>query len=146
MWLLYRYRFFFSVAVGGGVFFFVRSIWLWILTSIVVRAVWFIVDRLFEERTIRRDFQHHIAEFKQQFGPYGIRLANKSEADPRVRKSLAEVFTSDLVKLKKTVELLEVMDVMFNAGMRPDGDEYLLHDLKLKYGKSRLANELRPAQ
>ena len=41
-------------------------------------------------------------------------------------------------KLKKTVEQLEMMDTLFKAGMRPEGDEFLLHDLKLKYGKYRL--------
>jgi hypothetical protein len=40
--------------------------------------------------------------------------------------------------LAAAVEQLEVMDTLFQAGMRPQGDQYLLHDLKLKYGRSRL--------
>ena len=48
------------------------------------------------------------------------------------------MFTSNQKKLQKAVEQLEMMDTLFKAGMRPEGDEYLLHDLKLKYGKYRL--------
>jgi hypothetical protein len=30
------------------------------------------------------------------------------------------------------------MDELFKAGLSPQGDEYLLHDLRLKYGRYRL--------
>jgi len=83
-------------------------------------------------------YNAHAAEFKQLYGPYGIRIANKAESDRRIKISLVEVFTDNPKTLKKNVEQLEVMDTLFKAGMQPQGDEFLLHDLKLKYGKHRL--------
>jgi hypothetical protein len=83
-------------------------------------------------------FRRHIADFKQQFGPYGIRIANQAEQDRRLKASLAEVFTDSIPALRTCVEQLEVMDTLFCSGLRPAGDQYLLHDLKLRYGKLRL--------
>ena len=85
--------------------------------------------------------QAHSAQFKELLGPYGIRMINKAEQDPGIRKSLSEVFTPDLKKLKSTVDQLEMMDTLFKAGMQPDADTYQLHDLKLKYGKYRVEKE-----
>jgi hypothetical protein len=139
MWILTFYRFYLSVASGIAVCIFLRqSVWIGILTCIVVRSGWFAIEHVLRDRQVRRDFKRHIQEFKQLYGPYGIRIANKAENDRRIRNSLVEVFTADQTKLKKAVETLEVMDAMFRAGMRPDADEYLLHDLKLKYGKKRM--------
>lgn len=87
-------------------------------------------------------FKQNETEFKQLYGPYGIRLINKAETDWQTKKSLAEVFTNKKSNLKNTVEQLEVMNTLFQAGLKPDGDAYLLHDLKLKYGKHRLEKML----
>lgn len=139
MFLLNFYRFYVSVAAGAAVYFLLlHSVWIWILTTVLVRAGWFGVETLLQRMRTQQAFTRHIGEFKQLYGPYGIRLANKAENDQRVKNSLAEVFTDNKKQLKKNVEQLEVMDTLFKAGMRPEGDEYLLHDLKLKYGKHRL--------
>jgi hypothetical protein len=106
--------------------------------------VWFYIESVSKKWGIDKNFKKHVSEFKQEYGPYGIRIINKAEKEWRVKASLAEVFTSDKKKLKKTVEQLEAMDALFSAGMRPEGDEFLLHDLKLKYGKLRLENSVRP--
>jgi hypothetical protein len=107
-------------------------------TVIGVRALVFFIEWWIKRLLINRDFASHEAEFKQLYGPYGIRLINKAGTDSRIRNGLAEVFVADLNKLKKSVEQLDVMEVLFKAGMQPQGDEFLLHDLKLKYGKHRL--------
>jgi hypothetical protein len=141
MWAFGFYRFYVSIAVGAAVYFLLsRSVWAWIAATAVARAAWLGIEYALGVWTVKRDFSRHIATFRQQLGPYGIRIANKAEDNPRVKKSLAEVFVTDRKKLEKAVEQLEVMDALFRAGMRPDGDEYLLHDLKLKYGKRRLEN------
>jgi hypothetical protein len=105
---------------------------------VIVRFVWSYVEYVFKRWTIEKSFKRHVSEFKQQYGPYGIRIVNKAEKEWRVKASLAEVFTSDKKKLKRSVEQLEAMDALFKVGMQPEGDEFLLHDLKLKYGKFRL--------
>jgi hypothetical protein len=133
------YRFFIAIAAGAAVYFVAfQSVWLWIAVTCAVRILWALAESAWRRRRRELDFRKHIYRFKQQLGPYGIRLANKAETDARIRHSLAEVFTGNRAQLKKTVEQLEVMDALFRAGMRPDGDEYLLHDCKLKYGKRRL--------
>ncbi|MBD3393549.1 MAG: hypothetical protein GF418_15555 [Chitinivibrionales bacterium] len=142
MWFLGLYRFYISLAAGAAAFFFLwHTVWAWLLVTPGVRLAWFFAERALNAWRMDRDFQRHIAAFRQELGPYGIRIANKADANPRVKKSLAEVFTASPSKLKKTVEQLEVMDTLFRAGMRPEGDEYLLHDLKLKYGRRRLERE-----
>jgi hypothetical protein len=142
MWVLGFYRFFAAIAAGAAVYWTLyRSIWAWVVATLLVRLSWFAVELAAARLAVNRDFNRHIAAFRQELGPYGIRIANKAESDPRVKKSLAEVFTPGMKKLRKTVEQLEVMDTLFQAGMRPEGDEYLLHDLKLKYGKRRLERE-----
>jgi hypothetical protein len=128
-----------SVLSGALCWYFIfRTWWSWVLIAILSRTIWYFVEHALRNRQINKDFQAHETIFKQLYGPYGIRLINKSETDTAVRKELAEVFTGDMKKLLKTVEQLEMMDTLFKAGMRPDGDAYLLHDLKLKYGKHRL--------
>jgi len=139
MLFLGLYRLYSSLLCGLLVYFLAAgSVWMALFCAIAFRIVWYVVERIIGNRIIQRAFDRHILEFKQHCGPYGIRIANKAAEEPRIKASLAEVFTDDREKLKKTVEQLEVMDTFFNAGMRPGGDEFLLHDLKLKYGKHRL--------
>ena len=139
MWLLKFYRFFLSLLSGLLMYLFIlKNIWVSILSITVVRLVWLSIDSMLKRYYINRDFSTHIHKFKQQNGPYGIRIANKAETDWRVKELLAEVFTPDIKKLKKSVAMLETMNDLFKAGLSPQGDEYLLHDLRLKYGRYRL--------
>lgn len=139
MWTLSFYRFYISVLCGISVYlFFIRNIRIALLTTVVTRIIWFLCEQLLKRYTVQKDYNRHITEFKQQNGPYGIRISNKADRERRIKESLAEVFTSNEKKLRKAVEQLEMMDTLFKAGMRPEGDEFLLHDLKLKYGKYRL--------
>jgi hypothetical protein len=139
MFLLNFYRFYCSCLAGILVYLFLlHSVWLGLVAIIISRTAWFFIERFLRRIMINKWFAAHQGAFKQQFGPYGIRLVNKAESDAATRESLAEVFTPDPDELRKNVQNLEVMDVMFKAGMRPDGDAWQLHDLKLKYGKFRL--------
>jgi hypothetical protein len=139
MWIFNYYRLFSSVAAGGAAWFFFKpAIWLWILITILFRTLWYFTEIKIRGIRIDRWFEKHQYDFKQLTGPYGIRLINKAAEDPAVRRSLAEVFTPDLKALRKNVDQMEVLDTLFKAGMRPDGDDYQLHDLKLKYGRHRL--------
>ncbi len=142
MWIFSLYRLY--TAIAGAVFFYLfvyPSIWLSILTFFFIRFLWFFIERTIKKVQINKLFFQHIALFKQEYGPYGIRLANKAEQNWRIKESLSEVFVSDIKKLETAVSHLEAMDALFNAGMRPEGDEFLMHDLKLKYGKARLEKE-----
>jgi hypothetical protein len=141
MWLFSFYRLYSSIAAGVLAFFFFSSVWLGIGIIIAVRLSWMGIEILLNRRRIESSYKQHISAFKQELGPYGIRIANKAESDFRTKNSLCEVFTKNQKQLKKAVEQLDVMDALFKAGMRPDADEYLLHDLKLKYGKIRLEKE-----
>jgi len=139
MFLLQFYRFYFSLAVGILVrLFLIRSWWVIIPVTILVRLAWFALEKAIQRSTINRLFNVHAYTFKRELGPYGIRIVNKAEKEPHIKKSLVEVFTSDEKKLRKAVEQLEMMDTLFKAGMRPDADSWQLHDLKLKYGRWRL--------
>jgi hypothetical protein len=139
------YRMYAAIAAGGVVYFLVKqNLGLWLAVAVCVRCAWFGVERLVAAIRVERSFKRHISRFREQFGPYGIRLANKAENNRHVKNSLAEVFTDSGKKLKKTLEQLDVMDALFQAGLRPEGDEYLLHDLKRKYAKRRLEEENRP--
>ncbi len=139
MWLFGFYRLYVSLCAGVALWLFVmRSVWISILAVILVRAGWFALERLIERVHIDRDFKRHAYPFRQQLGPYGIRIANQAEQDFRTKKSLAEVFVADPATLRKNVEQLKMMDMLFMAGMRPEGDAYLLHDCKLKYGIYRI--------
>ncbi|MBD3317327.1 MAG: hypothetical protein GF344_16185 [Chitinivibrionales bacterium] len=139
MWLLNFYRFYLSLAAGAFVFFFgERKIWPALATVIAFRTAWFFIEGRVRHNQIERSFRKHAPAFKQALGPYGIRLINKAEDDPRTKQSLAEVFTPNMRALRRTVEQLEMLNTLFNAGMRPTGDEFLLHDCKLKYGRMRL--------
>ncbi|MBD3420925.1 MAG: hypothetical protein GF398_12465 [Chitinivibrionales bacterium] len=140
MWIFNFYRLYCSLAAGLLYYFFIqRSWWQALLILIAARAGWFGISWYIKKVATDRAFNKYIGEFKEKYGPYGIRMANKAENNRRIKESLAEIFVADMQKLKKNVEQLDVMDTLFNAGMRPEGDEYLLHDLKLKYGKERLA-------
>jgi hypothetical protein len=139
MWIFGFYRTYVCVCAGAAAYAFVlRSVWLLIAVVFATRVSWFLMERLLGRLAIERDFKRHSFEFKQLCGPYGIRLVNKAENDLRIKKSLAEVFTSNPTRLKKNVEQLTVMDALYKAGMRPDADTYQLHDCKLNYGLSRL--------
>ena len=140
MWLFGFYRLYLSLCAGIALWLFcIRSIWLSLAVFAAFRALWFGAERIIERILIGRDFKKHIYSFKQELGPYGIRLANKAEQDWRVKKSLAEVFVSSPARLKKNVEQLALMDTLFKAGMSPAGDDFLLHDCKLKYGNYMLS-------
>jgi hypothetical protein len=139
MFILNFYRLYIALVTGAAVYFFVLPrLWLFFVTLIATRVIWFFIERFVRNIRINKSFEEHETPFKEQFGPYGIRLINKARSDPAIKQSLAEVFTNDLKKLQENVKNLETMDVLFNAGMRPDGDAWQLHDLKLKYGKVRL--------
>ncbi|MBN1129793.1 MAG: hypothetical protein JXA71_12440 [Chitinispirillaceae bacterium] len=139
MFLVSFYRFYFALIAGAATYFLLfPNLWLSIVIVIAVRTIWLLVERFVEKLAIDRSFEEHRTAFKELYGPYGIRLINKAESNPSVKRSLAEVFTPNLKKLRENVKTLETMDVLFNAGMRPDGDSWQLHDLKLKYGKHRL--------
>ena len=139
MWLLSFYRFYFSLAIGLSIAFFLHYSW-WIAACVTVstRLFWLAIEKGINRHLVDRLFKEHAYAFKQEMGPYGIRLINKAEKDSFLKRSLAEVFVGNEAKLRKTVEQLEMMDTLFRAGLRPDGDTWQLHDLKLKYGKVRL--------
>lgn len=118
--------------------FLVKSIWVSIVGAVIVRIIWFCAEQFVRRAIIKRDFKRHVYEFKQQLGPYGIRMANKADNEWHIKKSLADVFTSNTARLRKNVEQLQMMDTLFSAGMTPDAQGYQLHDCKLKYGKYRL--------
>lgn len=139
MALLKLYRLYLSIISGAAVFFaFIHTWWAWLFSSVLFRIIWFIIESKWKKFVLEKNFNQHSSEFKQLSGPYGIRMINKAETDPTIKKSLCEVFTSDLSKLEETVNTLQMMDSLFQAGLRPDADQYQLHDLKLKYGKYRL--------
>lgn len=140
MAVFHFYRFYAALGAGCILYFFViPNIFLSVLAAVFFRVLWFGVEKGFTRLRINRDCNKHLAAFKQEFGPYGIRIANLAQEQWRVKASLAEVFCSRRDSLQKAVEQLEVMDALFKAGMRPAGDDFLLHDLKLKYGKKRLS-------
>lgn len=141
MWIFSFYRFYFSLLIGIASYFFViKNILICVLIIITTRILIFILETFKNKAIINRNFKKYLSDFKQQHGPYGIRIANKAENDWQTKASLSEVFTDNEQQLKKTVEQIEVMDTLFKAGMRPNGDAWLLHDLKLKYGKYRVEN------
>ncbi len=143
MWVLTFYRFYISLLSGILFYFFIiKNLWFSILCTFIFRFVWFTIELVVDKCKVNKDFKKHIYQFKQQNGPYGIRIANKAENDWKIKASLSEVFTPNNNKLEKNVELLETMDALFSSGMRPEGDEFLLHDLKLKYGKFRLKKKV----
>ena len=139
MWLLGFYRLYFALASGVAFYVLaVRSVWFALLVSAIARGAWFGIERIATRIVVDRDFNRHEYQFKQLLGPYGIRIANQAEQDFRTKKNLAEVFVSNPARLRKNVEQLTMMDTLFRAGMRPEGDAYLLHDCKLKYGTYRV--------
>jgi hypothetical protein len=139
MFLLNFYRFYASLCCGAAFYFFAaHSVWFSIGVALAARVVWFAIEKTVASIIINKLFNRHIYEFKQQLGPYGIRLANKAETDTSLKKSLAEVFVAEAGALKKNVEQLEMFDTLYKAGMRPDAETYQVHDCKLKYGKYRL--------
>jgi hypothetical protein len=139
MWIISFYRAYVALCAGIAQYLFlVKSIWVSIAGAAIVRIIWFCAEQVVRRAIIKRDFKRHVYEFKQQLGPYGIRMANKADNEWRIKKSLADVFTSNTARLRKNVEQLQMMDTLFSAGMTPDAEAYQLHDCKLKYGKYRL--------
>ena len=140
MWFLEYYRFYLTIILVIILWLFLKiTIFFAIAIGLFFRIIWLIVERLIERIKIERFFKKHIYSFKQELGPYGIRIANQAEKNFSIKKSLSEVFVNNPKQLKKNVEQLEIMDTLFKAGISPQGDAYLLHDCKLKYGKIRLA-------
>jgi hypothetical protein len=147
MWIISFYRLAIALAMGAlGYFLLLRSLWLALGIAAASRTAWYFVERVLTKRRINRWFEEHQGAFKEEFGPYGIRLINRAESDLSLKSSLAEVFTPDLGKLKANVDNLEAMDALFKAGLRPDGDAWQLHDLKLRYGKMRLERSLKSGE
>lgn len=141
MIILNYYRFYLSLLAGAAVYFtMIHSWWVWLCVSMAFRVTWFLIQGKYHKFLINKYFIQHEYEFKQLLGPYGIRMINKAESDKAIKESLSEVFIPDLKKLNETVKTLEMMDSLFQAGLRPDSDTYHLHDLKLKYAKHRLNN------
>lgn len=138
MFLLQFYRFYIILVISIIIGFLKHSPLLGFISFILLRTILFTIERLTEKFFILQAYKKYHQQFKDLYGPYGIRIINKAESDSRVRNSLYEVFTFNKNKLKKNVEQLEMLETLFKAGMRPDGDEYLLHDLKLKFGKYRI--------
>ena len=139
MWVFRFYRFYLSVVGGiGASLCVIHSWWFGLAVALVIRISWAVVEHLISRYNINRSFKKHAYTFKQLTGPYGIRLINKAEKDHHLRTQLAEVFVDDERQLRKALENIEVMDTLFKAGMRPDGDTWQLHDLKLKYARFRL--------
>jgi hypothetical protein len=142
MFLLHFYRCYLAVAAGAAVYvWYAPRVWLWVLTSVVFRVLWALAAHLITRIRIERDFKTHAYAFKQQCGPYGIRLIKQAEKDFHIKKSLHEVFTGNLAKVKKNLETLEMMQTLFQAGMRPSGDDYILYDCKISYARHRLSKE-----
>lgn len=109
-----------------------------ISTAVTFRLLWFVIEHFLKRQIIHKNFARHESAFKELFGPYGIRIINKAETDWQIKRSLSDVFIPGVHSLAKVVQQLEVIDTIFQAGLKPESDEYLLHDLKLKYGKYRL--------
>ena len=139
MFILRLWRFWLSLAAAALVYALVlQSVPVAAAAGVTLRLVLWGLQRLVDSRRITACFRAHASAFRQEFGPYGIRIINKAETQRHIRASLAEVFTPNPATLRRNVEQLEMLDTLFSAGLRPEGDDYLLHDLKLKYGRKRL--------
>lgn len=139
MWFFSFYRFYCSIVIAVIVTILLHaSWWITIIISILVRSGILVIEHLIRRMMVNKLFMAHSSSFKQELGPYGIRMINRAEKDQQLRTSLAEVFVKSEKKLRKTVEQLEVMETLYKAGMRPDADTWQLHDLKLKYGRIQL--------
>jgi hypothetical protein len=133
------YRLYASLCAGILVYVLLRqSAWIALACAIAFRSCWFFIERAVQAVLVEKHFKRHIYEFKQQLGPYGIRMANKAEGDRSIKKNLAEVFVPDVKQLQKNYDQLKVLDALFGAGMRPDQESWQLHDCKLKYAAFRL--------
>jgi hypothetical protein len=139
MFILNFYRSIISIVFGFALYMiFHHQWWIWVNATILLRLLWLTIENTVSRIHIQKNFQKHESAFKELFGPYGIRIINKAYSDWQIKRSLAEVFTPNIQSLRNAVEQLQVMDSLFLAGFKPDEDTYLLHDLKLKYGKFRL--------
>ena len=139
MWIFSFYRMYGAIAVGvGTALLAVHTWWFALLITIIVRGVVAAAEFYLHRLQVERLFKAHAYAFKQELGPYGIRMVNRAEKEFRLRKSLAEVFVKSEKKLRKAVEQLDMMETLYKAGMQPDADTWQLHDLKLKYGRFRI--------
>jgi hypothetical protein len=142
MALLNFYRLYASLCAGILVYMLRgRSVWLALACAVAFRLLWFFFERSVNSILVNTYFKRHVYEFKQQLGPYGIRMANKAESDRRIKNSLSEVFVPDMKKLQNNYDSLKVLDTLYGAGMRPDAESWQLHDCKLKYAAFRLERE-----
>jgi hypothetical protein len=139
VFILSFFRFYCCGALAALICYQTPLSWWWLLPiTLLLRAAVGLGEAQVQRLQRNRNWQRHCGPFKQFCGPYGIRLVNKAEHDRRIRRSLSEVFVSDPARLQKNLASLEALDALFKAGMAPQGDEYLLHDLKLKYARHRL--------
>jgi hypothetical protein len=138
MWLVSFYRFYASLGVGVVAYFLSRGVAAGVACAIAFRLLLWAMERAIAFFIVNERFNRHVYEFKQQLGPYGIRMANMAQRDRKIKKSLSEVFTPNMKNLKKCVDELTMMDTLFRAGMLPDAETQQLHDCKLKYGTYRL--------
>jgi hypothetical protein len=142
MALLNFYRLYTSLCAGAAIYMlWGRNFWLALGCAALFRLSWFFIESFVNRILVDLYYKRHIYEFKQQLGPYGIRLANRAEDDRAVRKSLSEVFVPSIKKLQKNYEYLKVLDSLYGAGMRPDQETSNLNDCKLKYAAFRLEHE-----
>ena len=133
------YRLYASLSAGILIYLLLwHNFWISLVCAIAFRLLWLFIERAVRSMMINSYFKQHIYEFKQQLGPYGIRMANKAEADWLIKKSLAEVFVPDVKKLQKNLDQLKVLDALYAAGMKPDTESWQLHDCKLKYAIYRI--------
>ncbi len=136
------YRFYASIVAGMvGYVLLQHSIAAGAACAAVFRLLWYLCEKCIDYSAVNVRFKRHVYEFKQQLGPYGILMANRAEADRKVKESLAEVFVSDVRKLQKNVEQLQILETLYQAGMTPDAETYQLHDCKLKYALYRLEQQ-----
>lgn len=103
MWILSFYRAYFAVCAGAAEYFLLKkSLWLSAAAALVVRVLWFAVEQGIRRAIINRDFKRHVYEFKQQLGPYGIRMANKADNEWPIKKALPKFSLQTRQSLKKT--------------------------------------------
>jgi hypothetical protein len=139
MAILVFYRFFASLGAGFLAYALVwHHVWFAIACAVAFRSLWYSIEHFVNHLLVEKYFRLHLYEFKQQLGPYGIRMANKAESDYRIKKSLVEVFVPDMKKLQKNADQIKILDTLYGAGMRPDPESWQLHDCKLKYANYRL--------
>ena len=109
MVILGFYRFYASLCAGILASLLLwHHVWFAIACTVAFRSLWYSIDHLVNHFLVEKYFKLHLYEFKQQLGPYGIRIANKAESDYRIKRSLVEVFAPDMKKLQKNADQLKL--------------------------------------